>query len=83
MNLSFIYFRCILLSTDKNEAIVKYTLLEDNKNILSLEFRLTIPSEKDFINVIEKKTKDTVVDRSDFYNSFNNWFKKNTRNKKI
>ena len=40
-------------------------------------------SSMNFINVIEKKTKDTVVDRSDFYNSFNNWFKKNTRNKKI
>ena len=43
----------ILLSTDKNETIVKYTLPEDNKTIFSSEFRLTIPSEKEFIDVIE------------------------------
>ena len=45
----------ILLSTDKNETIVKYTLPEDNKTIFSTEFRLTIPSEEDFINVIEEE----------------------------
>ena len=43
----------ILLSTDKNETVVKYTLPEDNKTIFSSEFKLTIPSEKDFISVIE------------------------------
>ena len=43
----------ILLSTDKNETIVKYTLPEDNKTIFSSEFRLTIPSEREFIEVIE------------------------------
>ena len=45
----------ILLSTDKNETIVKYTLPEENETIFSTEFRLTIPSEKDFINVIEEE----------------------------
>ena len=48
----------ILLSTDKNETIVKYTLPEDNKNIFSSEFRLTIPSEKEFIDVIENEKKN-------------------------
>ena len=48
----------ILLSTDKNETIVKYTLPEDNKTIFSSEFRLTIPSEKDFIDVIENEKKN-------------------------
>lgn len=47
----------ILLSTDKNETIVKYTLPEDNKTIFSSEFRLTIPSEKEFIDVIENEKK--------------------------
>lgn len=52
----------ILLSTDKNETVVKYTLPEDNKTIFSSEFRLTIPSEKEFIDVIEngKKNMDLV-----------------------
>ncbi len=48
----------ILLSTDKNETVVKYTLPEDNKTIFSSEFRLTIPSEKEFINVIETEKKN-------------------------
>jgi len=48
----------ILLSTDKNETIVKYTLPEDNKTIFSSEFRLTIPSEKEFINVIENEKRN-------------------------
>jgi len=48
----------ILLSTDKNETVVKYTLPEDNKTIFSSEFRLTIPSEKEFINVIENEKRN-------------------------
>lgn len=47
----------ILLSTDKNETIVKYTLPEDNQTIFSSEFRLTIPSEEEFISVIENEKK--------------------------
>lgn len=48
----------ILLSTDKNETVVKYTLPQDNKTIFSSEFRLTIPSEKEFIDVIENEKKN-------------------------
>ncbi len=48
----------ILLSTDKNETVVKYTLPKDNKTIFSSEFRLTIPSDEDFINVIENEKKN-------------------------
>ena len=51
----------ILLSTDKNETIVKYTLPEDNKNIFSTEFTLTIPSEEDFIYVIENEKKNMKI----------------------
>lgn len=45
----------ILLSTNKNETIVKYTLPEDNETIFSSEFILTMPSENDFIRVIENE----------------------------
>ena len=48
----------ILLSTDKNETVVRYTLPEDNKTIFSSEFRLTIPTEKEFIDVIENEKKN-------------------------
>ena len=47
----------ILLSTDKNETIVKYTLPEDNNTIFSAEFKLTIPSKQEFINVIEDEKR--------------------------
>lgn len=48
----------ILLSTNKNETVVKYTLPEDNETIFSSEFRLTIPSEKELIDVIENEKKN-------------------------
>ena len=48
----------ILLSTDKNETVVKYTLPYENKTIFSSEFRLTIPSEKELIKVIENEKKN-------------------------
>ena len=51
----------ILLSTDKNETIVKYTLPEDNETIFSSEFRLTIPTEKEFIDVIENEKKNMEI----------------------
>lgn len=47
----------ILLSTDKSETIVKYTLPENNKKIFSSEFRLTIPSKIDFIKIIENEKR--------------------------
>ena len=48
----------ILLSTDRNETIVKYTLPLDNKTIFSSEFKLTIPSKEEFIKVIEEEKKN-------------------------
>lgn len=48
----------ILLSTDKNETVVKYTLPEDNKTIFSSEFRLTIPTEEEFIAMVEDEKKN-------------------------
>ena len=51
----------ILLSTDKNETIVKYTLPEDNNTIFSSEFRLTIPTKKEFIDVIEEGKKNFML----------------------
>ena len=47
-----------LFRVNKNETLVKYTLPEDNKTIFSSEFRLTIPSEKEFIDVIENEKKN-------------------------
>ena len=40
------------------EAGGKYILPEDNKTIFSSEFILTIPSEKEFLDVIENEKKN-------------------------
>ena len=45
----------ILLSTNKNETIVKYTLPEDNETIFSSEFKLHMPTEEELINAIEEE----------------------------
>ena len=45
----------ILLSTDKNETIVKYTLPEDNETIFSSEYKLHMPTEEELINAIEEE----------------------------
>ncbi len=55
----------ILLSTDKNDTVVKYTLPEDNKNIFSSKYRLTIPSEKEFIDVIENEKKNMELNKKE------------------
>ena len=48
----------ILLSTDKNETIVKYTLSEDNKTIFSSEYKLQMPTEQELIYAIEEEKKN-------------------------
>ena len=45
----------ILLSTKKNETIVRYTLPEDNKNIFSSEYKLHLPSEDELIEAVEEE----------------------------
>lgn len=48
----------ILLSTNKNETVVKYTLPEDNKTIFSSEYKLHIPTEQELITAIEEEKKN-------------------------
>lgn len=45
----------ILLSTNKNETIVKYTLPEDNETIFSSQFKLHMPTEEELINAVEEE----------------------------
>ena len=48
----------ILLSTNKNETVVKYTLPKDNKTIFSSEYKLHMPSEQELISAIEEEKKN-------------------------
>lgn len=45
----------ILLSTDRNDLVVKYTLPDDNKTIYSAQYRLNLPSEKELSLVVEEE----------------------------
>ena len=45
----------ILLSTKKNETIVKYTLPDDNNKIFSSEYKLHLPTEQELINAVEEE----------------------------
>lgn len=48
----------ILLSTNKNETIVKYTFPENNKTIFSSEYKLHMPTEQELIIAIEEEKKN-------------------------
>ena len=48
----------ILLSTDKNETIVKYTLPENNSTIFSSEYKLHMPTEQELIRAVEEEKKN-------------------------
>ena len=55
----------ILLSTNKNETIVKYTLPEDNKTIFSSEYKLHLPTEKELIDAIEEEKTNLRLNNDD------------------
>ena len=48
----------MLLSTNKNETVVKYTLPEDNKTIFSSEYKLHMPTEQELISAVEEEKKN-------------------------
>ena len=48
----------ILLSTEKNATVVKYTLPEDNKTIFASEYKLHLPTEQELIEAIEEEKKN-------------------------
>lgn len=48
----------ILLCTDKNETVVKYTLPKNNESIFASEYKLHLPTEEELIEAIEEKKKN-------------------------
>jgi predicted nuclease of restriction endonuclease-like (RecB) superfamily len=52
----------ILLSTDNNKAVVKFTLPENNKTILASQYKLYLPSEKALKNELTKEIREHKVD---------------------
>lgn len=52
----------ILLCTDKDKTIVKYTLPENNRSIFVSEYKFSIPTEKELIAVVEEEKKNLELD---------------------
>lgn len=49
----------ILLCTEnKNKAVVRYTLPEDNKSIFVSEYKLYLPTEKELVEIVEEEKKN-------------------------
>lgn len=53
----------ILLCTNKNETVVKYSLPLDNDQIYASKYKLSFPSDEDFINEIEKEKQNYYMDK--------------------
>jgi len=45
----------IILCSDKKDTIVKYSVLNDNRNLFASKYQLYLPSEEEFANEIEKQ----------------------------
>ncbi|MDR1813091.1 MAG: DUF1016 domain-containing protein, partial [Candidatus Fibromonas sp.] len=47
----------ILLCANKNDAVVKYSLPENNKTIMASQYKLYLPSEKILLKELKKELK--------------------------
>ena len=56
----------ILLSTEKNETVVKYTLPEDNSSIFASEYRLHLPTERELIEAVEEEKKNLELNGEEY-----------------
>ena len=45
----------VLLCADKNDAVVKYTLPEDNETILASKYQLYLPTEQELLNELKRE----------------------------
>lgn len=51
----------ILLCTDRNKTVVKYTLPQDNKSVFASEYKLHLPTEKELIEAVEEEKKNLEI----------------------
>jgi hypothetical protein len=47
----------IILCSQKDDTLVKYSVLEENKHLFASSYRLVLPSEEDLSKEIEKARK--------------------------
>jgi predicted nuclease of restriction endonuclease-like (RecB) superfamily len=59
----------IILCTDKDETVVKYSVLKENKQLFASKYKLYLPSEKELIEEIEREKALIVREREERYGS--------------
>lgn len=47
----------IILCTEKDETIVKYSILKENEQLFAAKYHLYLPSEKELIEEIEREKR--------------------------
>ncbi|WP_316634057.1 PDDEXK nuclease domain-containing protein [uncultured Flavobacterium sp.] len=55
----------ILLCANKNDGVVKFTLPENNKNIIASQYRLYLPTEQQLLEEINKELANFEEDKKD------------------
>jgi len=55
----------IILCSEKNEAVVKYSVLKDNKQLFSSKYQLYLPTEEELSKELKKERKLIEQQRSD------------------
>lgn len=58
----------LLLCTDKNDSMVKYTLLDESKNIFASKYQFYLPTEEQLIEEIERERIDLELEFTSFEN---------------
>ena len=48
----------VLLCSDKNDTVVKYTLPKENKTVLASKYQLYLPTEKELLEELKKELKE-------------------------
>jgi hypothetical protein len=47
----------LILCAEKNEAMAKYTLLQNNKNIFASKYKLYLPTEKELREELQRERR--------------------------
>ncbi len=54
-----------ILCTEKSEIMVKYSVLNENKQIFASKYKTVLPSEEELANMISIETNKLLTDKSE------------------
>ena len=59
----------MILCTDKDETIVKYSVLQENRHLFVSEYQTVLPTEEELASMLEYQTKRLIEESKDWENS--------------